>query len=238
MKCNTNVIKDVSKYVIRLILGIISAISIVAIATLIILNSTWIYNIMIDKYNLVRSTGVAKAGLIKDYSGLIKYLENPFIDKLHFENFVMSPFGEVHFYEVKRIFIALIAIVIIFVLGVIVWIIFVKTNKYKLPKNALIKNLNLSSNILGIFFVVITACYFINFSWAFTVFHKIFFRNDYWIFDPAIDPIILALPEEFFMLCAGLILGILLISVIAIKWAYYKKVKIKSKNIIETNIQA
>jgi integral membrane protein (TIGR01906 family) len=67
----------------------------------------------------------------------------------------------------------------------------------------------------------------INFSKAFYVFHKIFFRNDYWIFDPNKDPIINALPEELFMIEAALIIILLLIFTLVIKVLYLKNKKIK-----------
>jgi integral membrane protein (TIGR01906 family) len=44
----------------------------------------------------------------------------------------------------------------------------------------------------------------------FVVFHKIFFRNDYWIFDEASDPIIKVLPDEFFFHEAIFMLAIVL----------------------------
>ena len=37
---------------------------------------------------------------------------------------------------------------------------------------------------------------------AFNLFHHAFFRNDYWIFDPAVDPVITILPDRFFLHCA------------------------------------
>ena len=47
----------------------------------------------------------------------------------------------------------------------------------------------------------------LNFDKAFTVFHKIFFPGkDNWLFDTRTDQIINAMPEEFFMNCALLIL--------------------------------
>jgi len=53
-----------------------------------------------------------------------------------------------------------------------------------------------------------------DFSAAFTVFHKIFFPGkDNWMFNPYTDPIILFMPQRFFMHCAILICSsILLIS--------------------------
>ncbi|PFN28721.1 TIGR01906 family membrane protein, partial [Bacillus cereus] len=46
----------------------------------------------------------------------------------------------------------------------------------------------------------------INFEKSFVLFHKLLFSNDYWVFDPEKDPIILMLPEEFFMHAACAIL--------------------------------
>ena len=45
----------------------------------------------------------------------------------------------------------------------------------------------------------------IDFNKAFVLFHKLFFSNDDWLFDPATDEVITILPEEFFMQCAVLI---------------------------------
>ena len=51
----------------------------------------------------------------------------------------------------------------------------------------------------------------LDFNRAFTVFHAIFFPGkDNWIFDPAVDQIILVMPEVFFRNCALLIGGVLL----------------------------
>ena len=52
----------------------------------------------------------------------------------------------------------------------------------------------------------------LDFDQAFTVFHSIFFPGkDNWLFDPATDPVILILPEEFFRSCAILILAAVLL---------------------------
>ena len=49
---------------------------------------------------------------------------------------------------------------------------------------------------------------------VFVVFHELFFNNDFWIFDYRTDPIILLLPDEFFMHCALLIFGGVLLGVV------------------------
>ena len=40
----------------------------------------------------------------------------------------------------------------------------------------------------------------------FVSFHKLFFSNDYWLFDPTTDPVILILPDGFFFQCLAVIL--------------------------------
>lgn len=42
------------------------------------------------------------------------------------------------------------------------------------------------------------------------MFHKIMFRNDYWLFDEALDPVIKILPDAFFFHCAVMIILLIL----------------------------
>lgn len=210
-------IKVIGKMLFKLLVGIITSISIVSIATVIVLNSTFMYKIMINKYNLVEETGVSAENLMKNYNGLVKYLQNPFIEKLRFDDFTMSYAGEIHFMEVKHIFINLIYISIIFILGMIIYFFLQKLTKNKETIKSLINNFNLSANILITFFIVLGILFSIDFSKVFIIFHKIFFRNDYWIFDSATDPIINALPQEVFMIYAITILAILAVFSIIIK---------------------
>lgn len=224
-KLNVNIIKK-EKSIIKNLMEcawiIYSSIVAICIAAIVIINSTWIYKLIVKKYNLTTITGLSEQALMREYNGLINYLQNPFIDKLKFDNFAMSTYGEVHFYEVKKIFIALIIIVAIFIFILVGWLIFNKYKKSLINIRGLLRSFNNSANLLIAFFIGIVVLYFIDFSWAFTMFHKIFFRNDYWIFDPKIDPIIIALPEELFMICGGAILILLVIMIIAIKLGYYR----------------
>jgi integral membrane protein (TIGR01906 family) len=61
----------------------------------------------------------------------------------------------------------------------------------------------------------------LNWEQAFITFHHIFFRNDYWLFDPATDPIIVILPDAFFLHCAvGILLLVLFFSITSIMAAH------------------
>ena len=143
-----------------------------------------------------------------NYKRMIYYVQNPFRKELVFNNLPMSNFGKIHFFEVKQIFIALYIISIIFISIMIFKII---TNKNKDLGKRLIKSFNNSVNIIALIFISVSIMVVIDFSKTFYFFHKIFFRNDYWIFDPVTDPIINALPEEFFMIELILIICVLLI---------------------------
>lgn len=64
---------------------------------------------------------------------------------------------------------------------------------------------------LGVSFSLVGGLAALDFDRAFVTFHHLFFPGkDNWLFDPATDPIIFILPQEFFRNCALLILGLLL----------------------------
>ncbi|WP_370830753.1 TIGR01906 family membrane protein [Clostridium sp.] len=215
--------------IFRILTSIFTAISIISIATIISLNLRFIYKFIIDKYDLVNITGVSGENLMSDYGTLVNYLQNPFIKTLKFDNFVMSPYGKIHFYEVKRIFTLLIIIALIFIIGNLAYSIICKVKGHKYFMRKIIGNLNLGANILIMFFILLVSAYIIDFSKAFIIFHKIFFRNNYWVFDEKMDPIINALPEDLFMIYGAVILGIVIIVSIVIKIT--KKKYITKENI-------
>ena len=65
---------------------------------------------------------------------------------------------------------------------------------------------------LGGVILIVAALAATDFDRAFTVFHGIFFPGkENWLFDPATDPVILLLPEEFFRNCAIAIAASLLL---------------------------
>lgn len=92
-------------------------------------------------------------------------------------------------------------------------------------------------------FVVIGGMAALDFDRAFVVFHSIFFPGKTnWIFDWRTDPIILLLPQDFFMNCAILILVLVLVwcaaLIIADLWAGKKRREIEEKRRKAAEIQA
>jgi len=195
-------------------IGLLILVAITAIVTVIVLNLTFIYPIISHQHNLDVATGLDHPTLFYNYRQIVHYLNFPWIDTLYMPDFPMSDTGEFHFWEVKVIFHALHGIILIFVaflLGAI------KNEKALLPY------FNASTNLAFVLFGSISALILINFNFTFYWFHRIFFNNDYWIFNPQTDPVIRALPNELFMIKGLLIVALIFLIGIAIKIFHYKR---------------
>ena len=87
---------------------------------------------------------------------------------------------------------------------------------------------------LGASILVVGALAAMDFDRAFVIFHSIFFPGKTnWVFDWRVDPIILLLPQDFFMNCAILILALVLVWCAALIaadiWAGKKRREIEEK---------
>ena len=139
-----------------------------------------------------------------NYDILIDYQSPLGPDKLVLDGIPMSESGEFHFYEVRLIFNKVLwAMTITFLLSIAFFIGFKRKRDLGYMK---------WSGLLTVLIPFALAIPFIlDFSTAFVVFHELAFSNDFWLFDPAVDPIINILPEWFFMQEAFLIIGLILI---------------------------
>ena len=77
--------------------------------------------------------------------------------------------------------------------------------------------------VTAIVVIVVGLAMAIDWQWAFTTMHEIFFDNDYWIFNSYTDPVIKILPEEFFFHC-GLLIVVLTIVQIGILGICYRRI--------------
>lgn len=204
---------------INIILGLCTTLLSIGFSVILVLNLTFIYKMAIEKFNLSKRTGVAVEDLMINYRGMIDYLRNPFIEELRFKNFSMSLSGQVHFEDVKQIFMNIYIIMFITMCILVIFKLIKKISQHINLKDTL----NYAGNILFLLFGIIVTGIVVDFSKIFIVFHKIFFNNNYWIFDPKTDPIINALPEELFMIYALIILILLFSEAIIFKIVYYKK---------------
>ena len=154
-----------------------------------------------------------------NYKRIVHYVGNPFSKELILNSLTMSNLGKIHFIEVKQIFTILYIIIIVFIN---IMICKITTNRNKGLGKKLIESFNNSVNIIVLIFIFVSIMTVLDFSKTFYFFHKLFFRNDYWIFDPVTDPIINALPQELFMIELILVLSLLIIFTVVIKVIYLK----------------
>lgn len=151
-----------------------------------------LYYYCVDAFAIDMLTGISKEVIIENYNILINYQSIFYTGPLVMPDFSMSLGGEIHFEEVKNLFIVIQVLCMISGIGTIRLLI-------KSWKNKEVLYLKLASKLSILIPLCLGGICMINFSQAFIIFHKIFFRNDYWIFDARTDPVITILPQDFFM---------------------------------------
>jgi len=187
-----------------ILLAIILSLFIISFAVVFTVFFKQLYYFDIDYLDLVQKTGMSKETIQTNYDVLIQYQSLFFKGALELPDFVMSETGRIHFEEVKVIF-ELIQITCLFTGAVSAIMIYFrwKEKDCRFLRLTVIFTIGLPT-ILGFLAAL-------DFNKAFIIFHKIAFRNDYWIFDDRTDPIIRILPEAFFMHCFMLIITMILI---------------------------
>ena len=182
------------------------------------LNFTPLYKYDIKNLDIESNSKLTEQQLMRNYKAIIRYTEDSSVSELTLPDFKLSENTNIHFQEVKHIFITLKYILYIcIILGCLLMIYYHKKRYYKLYKY-----ISLSLIIIPI---ILAIPFTINFDKSFTIFHKLFFRNDYWEFDASIDPVINILPEPFFFHCALFILGLIILSSLFFVVLYNRKSK-------------
>lgn len=164
------------------------------LAITITINSSWLYSIDVDKLGILDYVTVSKSELMKNYHELMNYLNYFWINPLKMTDFPVSESGALHFYEVKRLFQLNYAVL---ALTLVPSVMFIRQSAKSGTLWLLIKPF--SYILAGLFVLIIFMA--AAFDTFFVKFHEVFFNNDAWIFDPATDPIIMALPQDYFMHC-------------------------------------
>ena len=187
-----------------LLIGILFTLLFISVAVVVTINFKPLYYMDIDLLNIEATSGFDKAEIIQNYNGLIDYCSPFFTGELKFPTLEASQNGLQHFVEVKNLFIGFYFLgALTLILGIIIIIQKAKFRDYSYLLVSAITAIVLPL-LLGIYMTV-------DFERAFILFHKLFFKNDYWIFDPITDPVILILPDQYFMHCAFLIILIILL---------------------------
>ncbi|WP_131067209.1 TIGR01906 family membrane protein [Clostridioides difficile] len=184
-----------------------------------------LYYFDIDYLNISELSGLSKDDIKLNYDYLIDYNLNKNVSEFKLPTLKSSPQGKIHFEEVRNIFqninkLAKVLLVVSLV-GIILSV-----------KNKNIKILKTTSITLIIMPLLLTVPILLNFEKSFIIFHKLLFRNDYWIFNTDLDPVINILPEEFFF-HSGMMILILILLVSILLFVMYKLCKSLSKKIFQ-----
>lgn len=195
-------------------------ISAIIFSVLLTLNiSPLIYSIFLETKNLDILNKLSKTEIMNDYMRIISYLNSPNKNILTFENFSISSTGVYHFFEVKMIFSS------VYLLGIscllLGFLVFILKKKFNIIIS--LKSLNLFFYEVMIICGFILLSFYLNFSKAFTLFHKILFNNDYWIFNIKTDPIIEVLPESYFLTLGIFVLSSVILLALLAKLIYITK---------------
>jgi len=188
----------------NIILATILAFLIISFSVVFTLNFRPLYDFDIDYLGIPESSGLSKEIIKANYDALIDYNSIFHSGRLEFPSLIMSESGEVHFIEVRNIFIAVQILFIITLILSLAGIIYKRRQKdFRYLKYTAILTLAIPA-VLG---TVIG----LNWEKSFVMFHQIFFNNDYWIFDAITDPVITILPDQFFFHSAVMVLFIVLL---------------------------
>lgn len=202
----------------------LSALFAVAVAVLIITFSIGLpiyfrpfYYLQIEPLGLPEQTGRSYAQIKEAYDEVLDYLVLPGRE-FGTGVFEFSESGASHFADCKALFtLNGVALLISLTLTVLLAVLD-KTKKIELSRPKCVPMWSYSGAAVLAVFATVGALAATDFDLAFKVFHTLFFPGkDNWVFDPGADEIIMAMPEEFFMNCAILILSsVILLSVGAI----------------------
>jgi integral membrane protein (TIGR01906 family) len=161
----------------------------------------------------VETSNFSKAKIIENYNYVIDYMGSPMEDEFILPSISYAKASQVHFHDVKKIFHLIDVLFIITGLISFIGVYFYMKNKsYTFLKWSSYMLLGLPSLLL----VALAT----NADAAFTIFHKIFFRNDYWVLSSKTDPIIDIMPQEFFYHAAILIGAVIILFFILFRIFY------------------
>lgn len=207
----------------NILVGICFAVACLALGLALAINLRPLYTLSIGRYDIEAESGLSPVVIKENYNALIDYCSPFFTDELSFPSLRSSESGLSHFAECKNIFNGIyLAGVIALVITVIAFIIKRHCGEYK--------HFRACAIITAALPIVIGTFALINFDALFLIFHKLTFSNNDWLFDPETDPIINLLPEAYFMDCALVIVGVMLIGA-AVSLVIYFVMKKKNKTV-------
>ena len=182
-----------------ILLSLILTLTLISLAVVLTLACKPLYYLDIHALHIPETTGYTISEIKANYDAVIDYSLSFGNAPLEFPTFPMSEGGRIHFEEVKNIF-NLFKYMAIF--GTLTGAAGILRQRRKQSYGYL----KLTAILTVALPAVIGATVALNWDWTFAAFHELAFNNDYWLFDPATDPVINILPDAYFLHCAVMIL--------------------------------
>lgn len=201
--------------IFEIIFYIAISLAIIILAVKFTLSFKPLYYFDINYLNINKESNLSTQNIKINYNYVIDYLNSKKTGEFNLPTLPSSKYGKIHFKEVRDIFVILdnilISCALISCMGLFI--------NYK---NKSLTFIGKVSNALLIIPTILLIPFIVNFNYSFVIFHKIFFRNGYWQFNPKYDPIINLLPETFFFHSALMILSIIMICSVILRIIYRK----------------
>lgn len=196
-------------------LSLLLALFLICLAVQLTLLFKPLYYFDIQYLNIPAQSNLSQIRIVENYNYMINYLLNPIPQAFHLPSLPYSQHGRIHFEDVKRIFTWIdILLLVTGIAGA--------AGLYFNIRNKDFHFLKTTSIALILFTIIPLTAFSLDFNDSFIIFHKLFFRNNYWIFNAATDPVITILPEAFFFHAAMMVLGLILSAVVLLMIAHRK----------------
>ena len=165
-----------------------------------------LYHFDIGFLDLESYSGFSKKQILENYNALIDYCSPFFHGELMFPSMKISAQALQHFAEVKQLFLLFDGLALASAICLLIQMLWRK--KQALTNASWLITGSITSMVVPVIVGILCA---VCWDKAFVWFHKIAFRNDYWIFNWYEDEVIRILPDTFFLQCAGIIIGVVIL---------------------------
>ncbi|USS91217.1 TIGR01906 family membrane protein [Fructilactobacillus carniphilus] len=182
------------------------------------INSGWVYHLCVLQLHLDQHFHVSVATLQRNLNQMIAYIQLPWKQSMHLQVYQLSPAAQSHFRDVKGL-VEKIELGFILLTGWLGWAIF------KRQLNRQIWRLEGLLNVTIVGLIVVAGLLLVDFQDCFIYFHRLVFRNQNWIFNPRVDPIINVLPDQYFAAAFGLIAITFLVALLMLRIIAYHQLK-------------
>ncbi|WP_278246824.1 TIGR01906 family membrane protein [Clostridium akagii] len=166
----------------------------ITFSTKIVYNFKPLYYYDIVNLNIEETSNLSLTSIKSNYNYIIDYLNENNTHEFKLPSLPSSKDAITHFSQVKNVF-KILNYIFYFSMLLLILVIIITT---KLKQFLYLK---ISSILILAMPILLLPLSLINFDTTFTLFHKIIFHNSLWLFNPEKDPVILMLPQNFFMHC-------------------------------------